>query len=97
MNILVSNDDGVFALGIQTLANELASAGHTVTVVCPDRERSATGHGLTLHRPLRVEQVDNIFDEGITAWACSGTPSDCVKQIGRASCKERKKKKIETV
>ncbi|MEL7351515.1 MAG: 5'/3'-nucleotidase SurE [Cyanobacteria bacterium J06560_5] len=79
MNILVSNDDGVFALGIQTLANALASAGHTVTVVCPDRERSATGHGLTLHRPLRVEQVDNIFDEGITAWACSGTPSDCVK------------------
>ncbi len=79
MNVLVSNDDGVFALGIRTLANALAAGGHQVTVVCPDRERSATGHGLTLHRPLRVDQVDNVFDEGVRAWACSGTPSDCVK------------------
>jgi len=79
MNILVSNDDGIFALGIRALANAIATAGHTVTVVCPDRERSATGHGLTLHRPLRVNQVEDIFDSAITAWACSGTPSDCVK------------------
>ena len=79
MNILVSNDDGVFALGIRTLANAIAAAGHSVTVVCPDRERSATGHGLTLHRPLRVEEADGVFDPAVTAWACSGTPSDCVK------------------
>ena len=79
MNVLVSNDDGVFALGIRALANALAAAGHQVTVVCPDRERSATGHGLTLHKPLRVEQVEGVFDSAVTAWACSGTPSDCVK------------------
>ena len=79
MNILVSNDDGIFALGIRTLANALAGAGHQVTVVCPDRERSATGHGLTLHRPLRVEEVKGVFAPAVTAWACSGTPSDCVK------------------
>lgn len=79
MNILVSNDDGIFALGIRTLANALAEAGHQVTVVCPDRERSATGHGLTLHRPLRVEEVKGVFNPAVTAWACSGTPSDCVK------------------
>lgn len=79
MNILVSNDDGVFALGIRSLANALAAAGHTVTVVCPDRERSATGHGLTLHRPLRVNQIEDVFDAKVVAWACSGTPSDCVK------------------
>ncbi len=79
MNILVSNDDGVFALGIRTLADALATAGHRVTVVCPDRERSATGHGLTLHKPLRVEQVEGVFSPEVTAWACSGTPSDCVK------------------
>lgn len=79
MNILVSNDDGIFALGIRMLANALAEAGHQVTVVCPDRERSATGHGLTLHRPLRVEKVEGVFDPAVTAWACSGTPSDCVK------------------
>ena len=48
-NILISNDDGIFALGVRTLANTLAQAGHQVSVVCPDRERSATGHGLTLH------------------------------------------------
>ncbi len=79
MNILVSNDDGVFALGIKALANGLAQAGHQVTVVCPDRERSATGHGLTLHEPLRVEQAEGVFAPEVTAWACSGTPSDCVK------------------
>ncbi|PZO58041.1 MAG: 5'/3'-nucleotidase SurE [Phormidesmis priestleyi] len=79
MNILVSNDDGVFALGIRALANALAADGHQVTVVCPDRERSATGHGLTLHRPLRVNQIEDVFASGVTAWACSGTPSDCVK------------------
>ncbi len=79
MNILVSNDDGIFALGIRALANAIAAAGHTVTVVCPDRERSATGHGLTLHRPLRVNRIEDVFDSAITAWACSGTPSDCVK------------------
>ncbi|HEY9818400.1 MAG TPA: 5'/3'-nucleotidase SurE [Candidatus Obscuribacterales bacterium] len=79
MNILISNDDGIFAQGIRTLANTLVAAGHTVTVVCPDRERSATGHGLTLHKPIRVERVESVFHDPIQAWACSGTPSDCVK------------------
>lgn len=79
MKLLVSNDDGIFAKGIRTLANTLASAGHDVTVVCPDRERSATGHGLTLHKPIRAEQIESVFASGIRAWACSGTPSDCVK------------------
>jgi len=47
LRILISNDDGVFAEGIRTLATSAASRGHKVTVVCPDQERSATGHGLT--------------------------------------------------
>ena len=79
MKILVSNDDGIFAEGIRSLANGLAAVGHEVIVVCPDKERSATGHGLTLHQPIRAEIVKSIFDDRITAWACSGTPSDCVK------------------
>ena len=79
MKLLISNDDGIFALGIRTLADTLAQAGHNVTVVCPDRERSATGHGLTLHDPIRAEKVESIFHPSIKAWACSGTPSDCVK------------------
>lgn len=79
MRLLVSNDDGIFALGIRSLANTLAEAGHEVYVVCPDRERSATGHGLTLHQPIRAELVESVFHPSIKAWACSGTPSDCVK------------------
>jgi 5'-nucleotidase len=79
LRILISNDDGVFAAGIRTLAAEAARRGHQVTVVCPDQERSATGHGLTLQTPLRAERADELFAPGITAWACSGTPSDCVK------------------
>lgn len=63
MKLLISNDDGVSALGIRTLANTLANSGHEVTVVCPDRERSATGHGLTLHQPIRAEIVEGIFDK----------------------------------
>jgi 5'-nucleotidase len=79
MKLLISNDDGVYALGIRTLANTLAEAGHDVTVVCPDRERSATGHGLTLHQPIRAERIESVFRPEVNVWACSGTPSDCVK------------------
>ncbi|MGA7934253.1 MAG: 5'/3'-nucleotidase SurE [Kovacikia sp.] len=79
MKLLISNDDGVFALGIRSLANHLAEAGHEVTVVCPDQERSATGHGLTLHQPIRAEHVESVFHPKVKAWACSGTPADCVK------------------
>jgi 5'-nucleotidase len=79
MKLLISNDDGIFAQGIRSLANALAAAGHEVSVVCPDRERSATGHGLTLHQPIRAEIVESVFDPAVTAWACSGTPADCVK------------------
>ncbi len=79
MKLLISNDDGIFALGIRTLADTLAKAGHDVTVVCPDRERSATGHALTLHDPIRAEKVESFFHHAVRAWSCSGTPSDCVK------------------
>lgn len=79
MQLLISNDDGIFAPGIRALANRLAEAEYEVMVVCPDRERSATGHGLTLHKPIRAERVDSIFAAGVKAWACSGTPADCVK------------------
>ena len=79
LRILISNDDGVFAEGIRTLALEAANRGHSVTVVCPDQERSATGHGLTLQSPIRAERADELFAPGVKAWGCSGTPADCVK------------------
>ncbi|MBF2026667.1 MAG: 5'/3'-nucleotidase SurE [Oscillatoriales cyanobacterium C42_A2020_001] len=79
MKLLISNDDGIYSEGVRALANGLANSGHDVTVVCPDRERSATGHGLTLHQPIRAEVVQSVFHPAVKAWACSGTPADCVK------------------
>lgn len=80
MHILISNDDGIYAPGVRVLANTLFASGYTVTVVCPDRERSATGHALTMHKPLRVEEaVPGFYAPGLSAWAVSGTPSDAVK------------------
>jgi len=69
--ILVTNDDGVHAAGLLALAAALGPLGE-VYVVAPDREQSAVGHALTLHRPLRVAQV------GERRYAVNGTPSDCV-------------------
>lgn len=69
--ILVTNDDGVHAPGLAALATALEPLGE-VHVVAPDREQSAVGHALTLHRPLRVEQI------GERRFAVNGTPSDCV-------------------
>ena len=51
MRILVTNDDGVYAEGIRTLAKRLEPLGE-VFIVAPDRPRSATGHSITLHKPL---------------------------------------------
>ncbi|HEY6873461.1 MAG TPA: 5'/3'-nucleotidase SurE [Geobacteraceae bacterium] len=71
MKILVTNDDGINAQGINVLIQSLERVGD-VAVVAPDRERSAVGHALTLHQPLRaVKQGTNIF-------AVDGTPTDCV-------------------
>ncbi|MEB3197532.1 MAG: 5'/3'-nucleotidase SurE [Candidatus Sericytochromatia bacterium] len=87
MRILVCNDDGIRAPGIGALAAALAEA-HEVYVVAPDRERSATGHSLTLHRPLRAEPGPELGRARQT-WAVSGTPSDCVKLALGALLPER--------
>ena len=71
MKILISNDDGIGAPGLKVLAEALAVLGE-VTVVAPDRERSAAGHSLTLNRPLRASRVDRNW------FSVDGTPSDCV-------------------
>jgi 5'-nucleotidase len=77
MKILVSNDDGIQAKGIRTLIEHL-SRQHDVYVVAPDQERSAMGHALTLHQPIRV--VEEVMPYPVKeAYSISGTPSDCVK------------------
>lgn len=70
-SILVSNDDGILSPGIQALAECLKGLGK-VTVIAPSQERSTTGHSLTLHKPIRVEQ----FKSGY--YSINGTPADCV-------------------
>ncbi len=77
LKILVTNDDGINAIGIKKLAHSLKKLGRVI-IVAPDRERSATGHAITMHQPLRVEKVD-FHDSKIDAWSINGTPSDCVK------------------
>src|SRR5438876_9153847 len=69
--VVLTNDDGVHAPGLAALEKALAELGD-VYVVAPEREQSACGHALTLHRPLRVNQIREGW------WAVNGTPSDCV-------------------
>lgn len=71
--ILVTNDDGVYSEGLTLLVAALRKIGGAeVTAVAPDREQSATSHSLTLHRPLRMQKLE----EGM--YAVDGTPTDCV-------------------
>jgi 5'-nucleotidase len=75
MHILVTNDDGVSAPGLASLARAMRSLG-SVTVLAPDRNWSASGHVKTMHRPLRV--IETMMVDGQPAFACDGAPSDCV-------------------
>ncbi|MDR3264448.1 MAG: 5'/3'-nucleotidase SurE [Synergistaceae bacterium] len=79
MKILLSNDDGVYAPGIVLLANELASRGHAVTVVAPDRGRSGAGHSITTDHSLSLQrETYSGYDGAVNAFKCNGTPADCV-------------------
>ena len=71
MKILLSNDDGVHAPGLKILYHELKKLG-TVKVVAPLEEKSTTGHSLTLHKPLRLIQMEKDF------YGVNGSPADCV-------------------
>src|SRR5512135_1566356 len=69
--ILVTNDDGVHSPGIISLYRAVKHLGDAY-IVAPDRERSAAGHSLTLHRPLKVSEVRE------RVYSINGTPTDCV-------------------
>src|SRR4051794_39996110 len=71
MRILLSNDDGVHAVGLRAMYNELKKLGE-VWVVAPLEEKSTTGHSLTIHKPLRLIPMDKNF------YGVSGSPADCV-------------------
>jgi len=71
MRLLLTNDDGILAHGLECLAAAAEPLGE-VTIVAPDREQSATSHSLTLHHPVRPVQ------RGERRWQVDGTPTDCV-------------------
>lgn len=80
--ILVTNDDGIHSLGLIALSRAMKELGN-VYIVAPDRERSAVSHSLTLHRPLKVEELR----EGV--YSVDGTPTDCVILGGSKLLPER--------
>jgi 5'-nucleotidase len=84
MQVLLTNDDGIHAPGLWALFDAF-SARHQVTVIAPDRERSAVGHGITLHQPIRFEKIR--VNGGMDGFAVNGTPADCVK-LGLAELME---------
>ncbi len=71
MNLLLSNDDGILARGLEVLADVCRGVA-SITVVAPDREQSGSSHSLTLDRPLRVTRKPD------GAIQVDGTPTDCV-------------------
>jgi 5'-nucleotidase len=75
MRILLTNDDGILAPGLLAAKAELDKLGE-VFVIAPERQRSAAGHAITLHKPLRIVPV--AMPDGSTGYASSGTPTDCV-------------------
>ncbi|MFB6278261.1 MAG: 5'/3'-nucleotidase SurE [Salinibacter sp.] len=77
--ILLCNDDGIHAPGIQSLAAALDGLGDLV-VVAPTKEQSAVGHAITVREPVRAHEVEFEVPSGsIPAWGVTGTPADSVK------------------
>lgn len=87
MRILVTNDDGIHAKGLYYLVEKLNKIAK-VYVLAPDRERSATGHAITIHDPIRTVEYKG-FSEGVIAYHVDGTPADCVK-LGVSTIMEEK-------
>ena len=82
MNILITNDDGIFAPGIKKLAQLLSKMKDANIYICaPDKERSCVGHGLTLFDDLYLndQPPEDFGPAAVWAKSCSGTPADCVR------------------
>lgn len=81
--LLLTNDDGIQSPALSVAENVLRNYAETVTVVAPDRERSASSHAITMHSPLRVERM------GDNRYSVDGTPADCVYLGATALCEKR--------
>ncbi len=79
MLLLLTNDDGVNSDGLWALIKEASKVeGLRVLAVAPDRERSACGHGISIHQPIEVQEIQCDCDR-VSVFAAGGTPADCVK------------------
>ena len=87
MRILLVNDDGIHAPGIQALRTAAADAGHHVDVVAPLIEQSGVGHAITYRSPLQIHEWHQ--DGRFYGWQVDGTPADCVKLGVMELCEER--------
>src|SRR5918999_1567691 len=86
LRVLLTNDDGIHAEGIQALRRALAALDDLVlAVIAPDANMSATARSITTRRPLWITRVP--FDDGTVGYSCDGTPVDCVRlaQLGLVS------------
>src|ERR1700709_2306280 len=78
LRVLLTNDDGIDAEGLQALRRALVALEDIeLAVIAPDGNRPAIGRGITFRRPLWVTEVP--FDDGTVGYACDGTPVDCVR------------------
>ena len=78
MKVLLTNDDGITATGLNAMRRALLRVpGVELAVIAPDANRSATARSITIHHPLWVEEVE--FGDGTTGFATDGTPVDCVR------------------
>jgi 5'-nucleotidase len=77
MKLFLTNDDGIFGKGLNSLAKSLADGNNEVFVIAPDRERSACGHSLTINNPIKYNKINLI--NGVESYKTDGTPADCVK------------------
>ncbi len=81
LNVLLTNDDGIEAEGLQTMRRALAAVeGVRLAVIAPDGNRSAMARSITTRRPLWVAEVP--FSDGAVGFATDGTPVDCVRLAG---------------
>jgi 5'-nucleotidase len=76
MRILLTNDDGIYASGLNALYKELSGKAECL-IVAPETEQSAVGHAITLYRPLMVRRANK--NGHFLGYAVAGTPADCVK------------------
>ena len=84
--ILITNDDGYSAKGLQALCQVAAEMGDIV-VMAPERNASGQSHSITTNRPLRVREISR--QDGINVFSCDGTPVDCVKLATEYFCPRR--------